>query len=146
MLGSFEELIPKGLCFVQLWSAALYVQGIVEGLFGFEPHAYEHRLRLQPRLPTAWPSATLRRLQVGDHVLTVHVSGDGATITHESGAEALLVEYVTEGEFAGAWLGDGSTPASVEDHHGVLCIRLQPGERVRIDVGAAAQRQSARLP
>ena len=33
-LGLFEELIPRGLCFVQLWSAALYVQisDIVSGL------------------------------------------------------------------------------------------------------------------
>lgn len=100
MLGSFEELIPKGLCFVQLWSAGLYLQGIVEGLLGLEPQAYAHRLRLRPRLPTEWPSATLRNVHVGEHVVTVEVSREHVTITHTAGPQPLEIEVVVDRPYA----------------------------------------------
>ena len=94
MLGAFEELIPQGLCFVQLWSAAIYLQGIVEGLLGLDPRAHEHRLRLRPRLPEAWPSAILRNVRIGEHLLTLQISHSGAAIAHSSGSEVFTIDYV----------------------------------------------------
>jgi hypothetical protein len=121
MLGSFEELIPQGICFMQLWSSALFLQGIIEGLLGFEPHAYEHRLRLRPHLPTTWPSATLRHVRVGEHGVTVEIARDHATITHESGSDRLLVEYVAG---VGVEGDDGEQK--------VHTATLAPGESARI--------------
>ncbi len=132
MLGSFEELIPKGLCFVQLWSAALYLQGTVEGLLGIEPQAYEHRLRLRPRLPTQWSSAALRHFHVGEHVLSVEVTPDSATIIHDSGSVDLVVEYVLENHLEEQESSDSTTPAMRYDTRFVQSVTIAPGHMVQI--------------
>jgi hypothetical protein len=135
MLGSFEELIPKGLCFVQLWSAALYLQGIVEGLLGIEPQAHAHRLRLRPRLPEAWSFATLRHFCVGDHVVTVRVTRDDVTITHESGKDALLVEYEIQEDLGRKETSrDTGIPTALADGTLVSSITLAPEETFTIAV------------
>lgn len=110
MLGSFEELIPEGLCFMQLWSAAIYVQGIVEGLLGLDPRAHEHRLRLWPRLPASWPRAGLRNIRIGEHTLTIEVS-HATTITHTRGTAPLIVEHVVAGTVE---TFDRTSPLSVD--------------------------------
>lgn len=92
-LGAFKELIPIGLCFVQLWSAGLYLQGIVEGLLGLRPLAHQHRLSIQPQLPSDWSHIRLNQLTVGSHKVSLEVAPDRLAITHHEGAEALEVHY-----------------------------------------------------
>ncbi len=92
-LGTLKELIPTGLCFVQLWSAGLYIQGVVEGLFGVRPFAHRHELAVEPRLPQAWPSATLHGLRVGAHTVTLVISPESVAVDHVQGAVPLLVRY-----------------------------------------------------
>lgn len=92
-LGTLKELIPLGLCFIQLWSAGLYVQGIVEGLLGVRPLAHEHSVTIRPCLPADWPFARLRRLPVGQHLLDLRVAQDGIEVTHTSGSQPIAVRY-----------------------------------------------------
>jgi glycogen debranching enzyme len=92
-LGTLKELIPQGLCFIQLWSAALFVQGITEGLFGLSPHAHRHELVIEPHLPPGWSGATLHGLRVGDQTLELHVTPEYAEIRLLKGDTPLLARY-----------------------------------------------------
>ena len=42
-IGAFHELIPEGLCFVQLWSSAVFVRGAIEDLLGMDVRAQSAR-------------------------------------------------------------------------------------------------------
>jgi hypothetical protein len=97
MLGAFKELIPEGLCFVQLWSAGLYLQCILEGLIGLEPRAHEHQLGITPALPDGWPAASLTDLRVGAHTLNLTVSRAGCTIEQTSGPQPLTIRFTARG-------------------------------------------------
>ncbi|GAC1650559.1 MAG: hypothetical protein NVS4B8_24890 [Herpetosiphon sp.] len=99
MLGAFEELIPSGLCFMQLWSSALYIQCIVEGILGLTPRAYCDELDICPTLPADWPSVTLRNLQVGDHTISVTATRQDCQIVHITGTRPLHIAYVTRGTY-----------------------------------------------
>jgi glycogen debranching enzyme len=92
-LGTLKELIPQGLCFIQLWSAALFVQGITEGVFGLTPQAQRHELVIEPRLPSGWSGATLHGLRVGDQTLDLHVTPEYAEIRLLKGDTPLLARY-----------------------------------------------------
>jgi hypothetical protein len=92
-LGTLKELIPQGLCFIQLWSAALFVQGITEGVFGLTPQAQRRELVIEPRLPSGWGEATLHGLRVGDHALDLHVTPEYADIRLLKGDTPLLARY-----------------------------------------------------
>jgi hypothetical protein len=92
-LGTLKELIPQGLCFIQLWSAALFVQGITEGIFGLTPQAQRRELVIEPRLPSGWGEATLHGLRVGDHALDLHVTPEYAEICLLKGDAPLLARY-----------------------------------------------------
>jgi hypothetical protein len=143
-LGAFKELIPIGLCFVQLWSAGLYIQGMLEGLIGLRPLAHLHRLAIAPRLPGAWPAATLRQLAVGEHVVSLRVAQAGCTLQHHSGPAALDLRYQgpdgTE-RLRGARLIDeqGERWAQIDLPVGRQAqIRVEPSESV-VAIGEASE-------
>ncbi|NJM07258.1 amylo-alpha-1,6-glucosidase [Candidatus Gracilibacteria bacterium] len=92
-LGTFKELIPQGLCFVQLWSAALYVQAIVEGLLGLAPDAARHILRVKPCLPESFAPVQLKELHIGEHRLNITVAPHNLRVEHLSGPQAMTVLY-----------------------------------------------------
>jgi hypothetical protein len=92
-LGALKELIPIGLCFIQLWSAGLYAQGIVEGLFGVSPLAHLHTVEIAPQLPPGWRSARLRGLPIGSHRVNLHAEPGALEIEHISGPVPLTVRY-----------------------------------------------------
>lgn len=100
-LGAFKELIPIGLCFVQLWSSALYVQGLLEGALGLQPLAHLHQLRVDPCLPADWPAVQLDELQVGAHRLGLRIAHGELELTHHAGPAALDLLARTS---AGGWL------------------------------------------
>lgn len=93
MLGAFKELIPLGLCFVQLWSAGLYVEGMLEGALGLDPLAHEHQLSVAPCLPASWPSARLDQLVIGAHTLDLVVTHASVSVTHREGPVPMLIRY-----------------------------------------------------
>lgn len=92
-LGTFKELIPQGLCFVQLWSAGLYVQAIFEGLLGLQPDAVAHRLTVAPCMPTELAPITLRNVRMGAHQLDLTISPRALRLEHRYGPQALSVSY-----------------------------------------------------
>ena len=92
-LGTFKELIPEGLCFVQLWSAGLYLQVICEGLLGLQPDAPAHTLTIVPGIPAGHAPITLRDLRVGAHRLTITISSRALQLDHVAGPQALTVRY-----------------------------------------------------
>jgi hypothetical protein len=139
MLGAFKELIPEGLCFVQLWSAGLYLQSILEGVLGLDPLAHEHLLALAPTLPEGWPEASVANLRVGGHVLNITVRHDGCTIEHVSGPEVLRIAYTPRGTAVAtaAILGHGPGPATVEQQPSGAVVSFAIGVRQTATVHVA---------
>ncbi len=70
-LGSYKELIPEGLSFMQLWSPAMYLQGVIEGVFGLRPWADEDFIEISPKIPKAWSYAKVEHLHVGEHKISI---------------------------------------------------------------------------
>ena len=71
--------------FLQLWSAALYVEGLIWGLIRVEPDAARGKLTLTPRLPEGWPHAEVKNLKIGKSRINVRIDKDGAKVTHVDG-------------------------------------------------------------
>src|SRR5262249_37763136 len=119
-LGAFKELIPIGLCFVQLWSAGLYLQSIIEGLLGLRPLAHQHQLAISPRLPASWPWVRLNGLVVGEHILTVQVMPSSLDVQHSAGPESLDLRYRLPGDAAlgPAEVSFGPPPDEISDAEG----------------------------
>lgn len=92
-LGTMKELIPQGLCFIQLWSAGLFLQGVTEGICGLDPQAHRHELTIEPHLPSAWKSAALYGLRVGDHTLDLRIALQEVEIHHLKGDTDLHIRY-----------------------------------------------------
>jgi glycogen debranching enzyme len=109
-IGLFHELIPEGACIIQLWSAATFVRGVIEDLFGVEVQAGQHALRITPRLPEEWEEAALEDLTFGDHIISLHLSSDGAlAVTHVSGSTSLKVTIAVSSEEISFDLPSGET-------------------------------------
>lgn len=87
MLGAFSELIPEGGDIMQLWSAAMFIRGIIEGVFGIEPKANRHQVVLSPHLPKDWEFASLTGLKFGTHIIDLNLKrekeGAKIAIKHE---------------------------------------------------------------
>lgn len=96
-IGLYHELIPTGFCFVQLWSAATLLRGVVEDLLGLWPLAHLHELRVAPQLPREWSVVELNGFEFGGHVLNVRFTPDALHITHRAGPSPLTVEYLGAG-------------------------------------------------
>ncbi len=92
-LGTLKELIPQGICFIQLWSAGLLVQGLLEGLLGLHPLAHLHRLTVSPQLPGDWPEVALRGLRIGAHTIDLRATHTSLSMAHRAGPQALTIMY-----------------------------------------------------
>jgi glycogen debranching enzyme len=102
--GMFHELVPEGASFIQLWSAATFISGVIEDLLGIRVNAGEHCLRLNPQIPKGWEFAAVEALHFGEHVVEVRVSQESVQLFHCSGPQALqavcagTTAYVAAGE------------------------------------------------
>jgi len=90
-LGLLKELIPQGICFVQLWSTGLFVQGVTQGLFGISPDAPTRHLAIDPQLPADWPEMSLRDVACGDARFAIHVTSTHVTVEYMAGTKPWLV-------------------------------------------------------
>jgi hypothetical protein len=67
----------------QLWSSAMVVIPVLRGLFGIEPNALDHSVRVTPHLPADWPSAEVTNLHIGDSVVNLSYHREsGAMLVH----------------------------------------------------------------
>lgn len=92
-IGMYHELIPEGLCFVQLWSAAEFVRGVIEDLMGVKVQAHLHSVDLTPQLPEEWDFAELENLNFTGHTISIRATREGVTITHVRGLATLTIIY-----------------------------------------------------
>jgi glycogen debranching enzyme len=92
-IGLFHELIPEGFSFLQSWSGATFVRGVVEDLMGITVRADLHTVTIAPQLAAAWDFADLENLHFGEHAITVHATHTGITVTHASGPAPLSITY-----------------------------------------------------
>ena len=92
-IGMYHELIPEGLSFLQLWSGATFLRGVVEDLMGVQVRADLHAVRLSPQLPSSWDAVELERLSFGGHTITVRATRTNLIVTHLSGPAPLTITY-----------------------------------------------------
>jgi glycogen debranching enzyme len=77
--GAFFEPFGRSTSH-QLWSSAMVVTPLMRGLFGLEPDALHHSLRVTPNLPADWPSAEIRNLHIGLSTLNLTFRREDATL------------------------------------------------------------------
>jgi glycogen debranching enzyme len=90
-MGMFHELIPDGMCFVQLWSGAMFVRGVIQDLLGLEVRADLHMVTIAPHLPDDWDAAEVENLTFGSHTINVRVTPDRIALNHVSGSDPLQI-------------------------------------------------------
>ena len=143
MLGAFKELIPEGLCFMQLWSPALYLQGVVQGLFGVQPTAHESRLDVLPQVPAAWSFARIEDLPVGGHLVNLHYGRDAVdrlVVEHAEGDRPLTCRLgVFVDEAPAVRVPPEVRARQATERRGVrtvlwLEVEVAPGQRAEIEV------------
>ncbi len=83
--GSIYEVSPDYGMMTQAWNLYALAVPIVEQFFGIRPQAFQKRVRIQPLMPTAWNTAKLENVEVGENRLTVH-------FTREAKAQQLVLE------------------------------------------------------
>jgi hypothetical protein len=129
MLGAFKELIPEGLCFVQLWSAGLYIQGLIEGLLGLSPRAHEHQLSIMPTLPPTWPAVSLSGLRIGQHLLNIQIGQTHCVVEQAQGPQALRIHFTPRGTSVAAIYSTGYTEcnATIEQRNGEDSVTFDVG-------------------
>ena len=137
MLGALSELIPQGGDFMQLWSTAMFLSGITEGIFGLEPLAHQHRLVLSPQLPKGWEFARLEGVEVGLHTIDIALDREGeggyrVLIGHQGKME-LDIELFLSSVGKPAWLTEevAYTQELVGDLTRFSFV-LEPEQRVQI--------------
>jgi glycogen debranching enzyme len=109
-IGLFHELIPEGACFIQLWSAAVLLRGVIEDLLGIQVNAGGHVLRIAPQIPPEWGQVALEDLAFGAHRVTLRIETSQVTVEHLSGPVPLQVEVLSPGkEISAALLHPGDT-------------------------------------
>jgi HEAT repeat protein len=94
MLGGFDETVPKSANFMQLWSAARFLEAVIEGLMGVRPQADSHRVEVFPHLPDTLSNVHLDNLLVGEHRLSIACQREEGreeiTMQHHTGSEKLV--------------------------------------------------------
>jgi|HigsolmetaAR201D_1030396.scaffolds.fasta_scaffold01691_6 hypothetical protein len=138
-LGAFKELIPIGLCFVQLWSVGLYLQGLIEGLLGLQPLAHLHQLAIKPSIPKHWPEVHLNGLVIGEHTLAMLFSSSRFVFTHLQGTTPLHLRYWLPQNDVSIAMSTVEPMASPETHaEATGCwvhISVPPGQQARLEFG-----------
>ncbi len=64
----------------QLWSSAMTLTPAIRGLFGLEPDALRHVLRVDPQLPATWDHISLQNVTVGSDRYTVAMDRHAAAL------------------------------------------------------------------
>lgn len=77
--GSIYEVSPDYGMMTQAWNLYALAVPIVEQFFGIRPRAFQKRVRIQPQMPTAWNTAALENVEIGENRLTVHFTREART-------------------------------------------------------------------
>lgn len=71
--GSMYEVSPDYGMLVQAWNVYALARPVVVHFLGIQPQAHHKTVRLQPQLPTTWPTAAIYDLPVGEARLTLQI-------------------------------------------------------------------------
>ncbi|MGB5238234.1 MAG: glycogen debranching protein, partial [Flavobacteriaceae bacterium] len=72
--GSMYEVSPDYGMMTQAWNIYSYAVPIVQQFFGFQPHAAEKLIVIQPLMPTPWNDASLENVQIADNAVSLYYS------------------------------------------------------------------------
>ncbi len=109
--GEFYEPLGRSSSH-QLWSSAMVLSPLIRGLFGLQPDALTHRLRVAPQLPAQWNEASVDHLAIGDqsYRVTFQRQRDRLLVDAVSPAGATTLCLVPE-------IDDQPCTAKPEEHH-----------------------------
>jgi len=79
--GTMSEFSPAGGCFLQFWSSYGVVWPVVHEFFGLRPDAARKQVTCAPNPPSAWPSARLDAIPLGDARLACAVAATERSVT-----------------------------------------------------------------
>lgn len=99
---------PFNSCFLLGFSVAPFLTTIFERLFGLSPDLPHRLVRIDPRLPSRWPGASIEGLRLGEGLLDVDLAPGRATVRWSGPAPLVLA-----GPHASVELASG-TPATLE--------------------------------
>ena len=86
-LEKFRHFRSAHWNYLQLWSAATYLEGMIWGLLHVEPDAARGTVTMTPRLSKDWPFAEIKNLIIGQSRINVRLDETGANVTHVDGPE-----------------------------------------------------------
>ncbi|WP_242117565.1 glucosidase family protein [Aestuariivivens sediminicola] len=72
--GSIYEVSPDYGMFAQAWNLYSYAVPVVQQFFGITPRAFEKQITISPLMPSAWESAKLENVRVGDNHISIAYS------------------------------------------------------------------------
>jgi len=72
-------------CYLQLWSAAILIHGLIWGLLHIEPDAAKKKVTINPSLPKDWPYAEVKNIMVGRSKFNVRLEREKVEIIQTSG-------------------------------------------------------------
>ncbi len=80
--GSMYEVSPDFGMMTQAWNQYAVAIPIVQYFFGIQPDAPNKTIYLLPRLPSAWPTASLERVRVGDNEFSIAIETNNTSVTY----------------------------------------------------------------
>ena len=75
----------------QLWSSAMVLTPAVRGLFGVEPDALRHIIRVRPQLPASWNSAELQNVSLGAASIELKMQRSAGKLAIEAVSNTLVL-------------------------------------------------------
>ncbi|HTJ29779.1 MAG TPA: amylo-alpha-1,6-glucosidase [Acidobacteriaceae bacterium] len=119
----------------QIWSSAMVISSMLNGLFGLETDAAAHRVTITPHLPADWTHFAMRHIEAGPCQISIGFTKtlDSLTyaITHQSGANCSITlapaislhAQVTNVTVNGSRVDFKLNPSS-QDQHPTVTLKL----------------------
>jgi glycogen debranching enzyme len=76
---------PPSSCYLQLWSAATYVQGLVWGLLHIQPDIAHNRVVMKPKLPNSWLYTEFKNVILGKSKIDVKIKKEKIEVNQVAG-------------------------------------------------------------
>jgi glycogen debranching enzyme len=129
--GSIYEVSPDYGMMTQAWNVYSYAIPIVQQFLGVRPEASERKVRVAPQLPTAWDSARVENVRVGDNHLDVAVERGARyfrLIVHQTQPDWTIEMALPAGAYR-QWRVNGQ-PVTTQRENGSDVVRLPGGSLV----------------
>lgn len=78
--GSIYEVSPDYGMTTQAWNIYSFAIPIITQFFGIKPRAYEKTIYIQPQMPSAWNTASIENVPVGENMVTMAYTRKGNSL------------------------------------------------------------------